>query len=116
MGTVVAVTTDAAATPAGAVPHRPARRRPGPDRLTVALFSLAAFLVLLALLAGRLRAAAVPVRPRPVAVVHRVYRTTVVETVIGASRAPGTPSVTQSVSSTGTPMAVTPAAPVTRTS
>jgi hypothetical protein len=80
-------------------------RRSGPDRLTVAVFTLAAFLGVLALLAWQFRAtAAVP--GRRVVLVRRVYQTRVVETVPGA----GSSSV--SVSSSGS----TGALPSTRTS
>jgi hypothetical protein len=97
-------------------PRRAGRRRgsSGPDRLTVVLFSLAAFLAVLALLAGQLRAASANSGARPVLVLRKVYRTTVVETIAGGSRAGGT-SVTQSVSSSGSG-ATTLAAPTTRTS
>jgi hypothetical protein len=101
---------------ATASPHRAGRRlgSSGPDRLTVALFSLAAFLAVLALLAGQLRAASVNSAARPVLVLRKVYRTTVVETIADGSGAGGT-SVTQSVSSSGSG-ATTLAAPTTRTS
>jgi hypothetical protein len=93
------------ARPAAAGPEarpRPARVRPaaGPDRLSVALFTTAAFLAVLALLAWQLRASPA-VHTRPVSVVRRVYETTVVETVIGPSSKGGGSSVTQSVSSSG---------------
>jgi hypothetical protein len=87
---------------------------PGLDRLTVVLFSLAAFLVVLALLAAQLRGAASHGAPRPVLVVRKIYRTTVVETLTGGSGPAGT-SVSQSVSSSGASNApVTP--PATRSS
>ena len=84
------------------------------DRPTVALFSLAGFLVLLAVLGSQLAAKghAASTRPREV-LVRRVYQTTVVERVPRSATA-GTSTVTQSVSgSTATPAV---AAPVTRTS
>jgi hypothetical protein len=88
------------------------------DRATIALFSLAGFLVVLALLGSRLavggHAAAAP--PREV-LVRRIYQTTVVERVPRSGTAgssTGSSTVTQSVSgSTSIPAA---AAPVTRTS
>lgn len=97
-------------------PHRAGRRRgsSGPDRLTVVLFSLVAFLVVLALLASQLRAASTHSAARPVLVLRKVYRTTVIETVPGGS-GPGATSVTQSVSSSGA-VGAAPAAPTTRTS
>ncbi len=95
------------------------RPRSGPDRVTVALFSLAAFLLVLTLLgaqlgnAGATRSAA---RARAV-LVRRVYRTTVVERILpaGSGGPSGGTSVTQSESGSGGSLAL-PAAPVTRTS
>lgn len=104
-----ATTTDPAA---GA--RRPAARKggAGPDRVAVVLFSLAAFLAVLALLAGQLRASTRPAPRRTQVEIRRIYRTTVIETVPG----PGAgASVSQSVSSSGS--AYAPAqVPVTRTS
>ncbi len=77
------------------------------------LLSVAAFLVVLALLASQFQAAAAAPKPR-VMVMRRVYQTRVIETVVGAARSG--PSVTQSVSSSGAPSASAAAAPVTRTS
>jgi hypothetical protein len=85
------------------------QRRPisaGPDRLTVVLLALAAFLVVLALLAAQLRTAPPAHVPR-IAVLRRIYVTRVVETVVGATRGS---SVTQSTSTTGS---VGPAAAAT---
>jgi len=88
------------------------------DRPTIALFSLAGFLVVLALLASQFAVGgkATSVRPREV-LVRRVYQTTVVERVphsATAGSSAGSPTVTQSVSgSTSIPAA---AAAVTRTS
>ncbi len=72
--------------------------RGGLDRVTVALFSFAAFLAILALLASQL-AVGSP-RPRAVPVLLRkVYRTTVIERVLPAgSGGRGGASVTQSES------------------
>ncbi len=89
-------------------------RRPrggGPDRLSVGLFSLAAFLLVLALLGTQLGGAAVGRPARRAVLVRRIYRTTVVETVPPSARggASGGTSVTQSASSTSEPL---PAAPV----
>jgi len=82
------------------------------DRLTIAMGSLAAFLVVLALLATQL-GHATPTHPSARAVlVRRIYETTVVERVPAASAARSTSSVTQSVSAAGAPIAT----PVTRTS
>jgi hypothetical protein len=95
-----------------AAPGRAGRRRPvpGPDRLTVVLFSVACFLAVLALLSSQLQA---PTRsPRPVVVLRKIYRTTVVTTIAGGTGTTGT-SVSQSVSGSG---AVPVAAPTTRTS
>lgn len=88
------------------------RGRSGADRLTVFLFSLAAFFVVLTLMAGRLpagRAAAT----HQVTVLRKIYRTTVIETIAGGSGPAGT-SVSQSVSSSGSATPVS--APATRTS
>jgi hypothetical protein len=100
-------------TPAAA-PRRPGRRRvgadPRTDRLTVVLFSLACFLALLALLSSQLRAGSTS--PRPVVVLRKIYRTTVITTIAGGTGPNGT-SVSQSVSGSG---ALPVAAPTTRTS
>ena len=104
---------DAGGAEAGAK-RRPARRRAaGADRLTVGLFSLAAFLLVLAFLAGQLHVIASSTPPR-VMVVRKVYVTRVIETVKGGSGRGGT-SVSQSVSSAGSAQAVY-SAPTTRTS
>lgn len=96
-----------------AAPPRRADRRqpvPGPDRLTVVLFSVACFLAVLALLSSQSQA---PTRsPRPVVILRKIYRTTVVTTIDGGTGPTGT-SVSQSVSGSG---AVPFAAPTTRTS
>lgn len=105
---------------------KPARKRGrGPDRVAVALFSLAAFLLILAFLSVQLRAGtqlatATASRPREI-IQRRVYRTTVVERVFpagtGGSASSGSPTVSQSVSGSAAPAAaVLPAAPVTRAS
>lgn len=91
-------------------PRRPPAR--GPDRLSLMLFGLAAFLIVLTLLAIELRDAPVH-HPAPVVLVRRVYRTTVIETRIGPGRVTA-PSVSQSVSSSGAAGAAP--APTTRTS
>lgn len=75
-----------------------ARGTDGPDRLTVALLSLAAFLTVLALLAGQFAAAAAALRPHRVVLVRTIYRTKVIETIAGGS---GGTSVSRSVSTTG---------------
>jgi hypothetical protein len=88
------------------------RVRSGADRLTVMLFSVAAVLAVLAVLAHQLPASSQRVS-RPVRILRKIYRTTVIETVPGAGQASGT-SVSQSVSSSGS--AASAAAPTTRTS
>lgn len=103
MGATVAVTTDARAG------RRPAGWRP--DRVTVSLFSLALFLILLAIMAGQLGLQASSGGAPRAMVVRKLYVTRVVETVIGSTT--GGTSVSQSVSSSGSAM---PAAPTTRTS
>jgi hypothetical protein len=62
--------------------------------VTVALLSLAAFLGLLALLAWQVQPATL-IPARRVALVRRIYQTTVIETVIGTR---GGSTVTQSTS------------------
>jgi len=96
-----------------AVLQRPSRRRTrgGPDRVTVMLATLAAFLLVLAVLASRLRPTAAPAPVRHVLVLRRVYRTTVVDD----ARADGggtSSSVSVSTSGGGAPAP----APTTRTS
>jgi hypothetical protein len=112
MATEVVVTPNPRTTtiPCGTA-RRPAAQ--GPDRVTVVLFSLATFLVVLALLATQL-AGATSHRAAPVLLVRKIYRTTVVETVTGAPGHKGT-SVSQSVSSSGA-SGGTVASPTTRTS
>lgn len=97
-----------------AVTPRASRRRGsgGPDRLTVMLFTLAAFLVVLALLAHQMRVANYG-GSHPVPVLRKIYRTTVIETIVGSSGPSGT-SVSQSVSSSGS--GATAMAPTTHTS
>ena len=104
---------------AAATDTRPARagrstaRRFGPDRLTVALVTVSAFLFLLAVLAARLPAAPAPARHR-IVLIRRIYQTRVVETIQGPGGAGASgSSVTQSVSSSGAPAA---SAPTTRAS
>lgn len=96
---------------AAATTERAGRRPRGIDRVSVMLFSLAAFLAVLAVLVSQLHVQATRPHPRMM-VVRRVYLTTTVETVIGA-RGGGT-SVSQSSSST--PLSGAPAVPTTRTS
>jgi hypothetical protein len=89
-----------------------ARPSAAADRLTVALFSATAFLVVLAVLASQLPAAKYA-GPAPVHVLRKIYRTTVIETIAAGTGPSGT-SVSQSVSSSG---AVNSApAPTTRSS
>lgn len=101
-------------------PRRAARPRGGLDRTTVVLFSLAAFLAVLALLISQL--AARPTAPaRRELIVRREYRTTVIETVLG-STAGGTTvsrSATSSAAAQSAPAAPpspAPPAPTTRVS
>lgn len=86
--------------------------RSGPERFTVMMYAIAAFLAVLALLAWQFRATPT-VHLRRMVVVRRVYETRVVETVMGSSRIGS--SATQSVSSSGS-AAPSPAAPATRSS
>jgi hypothetical protein len=90
------------------------RRTSGPDRLTVWLVAGAAFLAVLALLAGQLRARTSRTAAAPVVVVRRIYETRIVETVPSAGGAAAGTSVSQSVSSSGAPAASAPVS--TRTS
>ena len=94
---------------------RPARRRArrGPDRVTVALLTLAAFLLVLAVLAGRLRAAPAAAPVRHVVVLRRIYRTTIIDDSRSDSAGESSSSVSVSTSGGGS---ATPAAPATRTS
>lgn len=98
-------------------PARGARR--GSDRVTVALFSLAAFLLVLALLGTQLSQASSKTTARRTVLVRRIYKTTVVERVlpagVGGPGGAGGTSVTQSVSGSSTG-SLLGAAPVTRTS
>ena len=97
-------------------PARGARR--GPDRMAVALFSLTAFLLVLALLGTQLSRASSARAPHRVPVVlRRIYETTVVERVLpaGVGRAGGT-SVSQSVSGSSSGSLAPVAASVTRVS
>jgi hypothetical protein len=82
--------------------------------VTVVLFSLATFLVVLALLATQLAGATSYQAAHPVLLVRKIYRTTVIETVTGATGHGGT-SVSQSVSSSGASGAAV-STPTTRTS
>jgi hypothetical protein len=86
----------------------------GPDRLTVLLLTIAAFLAVLALLAGQLRASSAGGPQRPVVVLRKVYETRVVTTVRGPGGGGAGTSVTQSVSSSGS--AAPASAPTTRSS
>jgi len=100
------------------VPAKPARRaKVGSDRVAVALFSLSAFLLVLALLGSQLAPAhSTTSAPSKPVLIRRVYRTTVVERIVPPGSRGGGSSVTQSVSgSSSTPSFTTPA-PVTRSS
>lgn len=76
------------------------------------LFSLAAVLAVLAVLAIQLRGAPSRTQARPVVVLRRLYRTTVIETLPGPGS--GT-SVSQSLSSSGSVQPV-PGGTTTRSS
>jgi hypothetical protein len=82
-------------------PHRgdSGARPSGSDRQAVALFGIAGFLVVLARLARQMPAANYG-GSDPVSVLREIYRTTVVETIIGGS-GPAGASVTRSSSSSG---------------
>ena len=91
--------------------HRTRQARRGADRFSVILFSIAAFLLVLALLAWQLKAPSAHLAARPVVVMKRIYTTTVVTTVPGRGR----DSTSQSVSSSGSSYAAG-SAPTTRSS
>jgi hypothetical protein len=95
-------------------PRPGVRRASGPDRVTLALVTIAAFLLVLALLARELEASESPAARRHVVVLRKVYETRYVEARAAGQGAGGT-SVTQSESSTGSAAPV-PAAPTTRSS
>ena len=80
------------------------------DRLTVVLFTLAGFLAVLAVLAHQLPAFGHS-DSRPSPVVRKIYRTTVIETLVGSA---GPTGVTRSVS--GSSSSATRPAPTTRVS
>ncbi len=93
--------------------RRPSRSR-GVDRWSVVLFSLAAMLAVLALLASHLRSGgAGGANPRHV-LVRQIIRTRVIETIVGDGRS-GT-SVSQSVSAPASGSASYASAPTTRAS
>jgi hypothetical protein len=95
--------------------RRGLRARGGPDRLTVWLGALTAFLLVLALLAHGLRTASAPaLTHHRVVLIRKIYRTTVVTAVVGG-RGGGT-SVTQSSTASGSVPVTGAPAPVTRTS
>jgi hypothetical protein len=111
----MAVSVETEAMEAAATANRPGQSRritSGPDRTSVMLLAIAAFLAVLALLAWQLRSTASKSPQRPAVLLRRIYETTVVETVRGGGS--GT-SVSQSVSSSGS-SSVPVAAPVTRSS
>jgi hypothetical protein len=90
-------------------PHPTRGRAAGPDRLTVLLLTVAAFLLVLALLASQLRPAAAPAQPRPVVVLRKIYETRVVETVPGPGAGGTSITQSQSVSSSGSAAGSAPA-------
>lgn len=87
------------------------------DRVTVAGFSLAAFLLVLALLGMQLgKTTATHPHSRAI-LLRRIYQTTTIERVPAGAGAPsGGSSVTQSVSGSSTAAPSPSPAPVTRTS
>ena len=111
----ITATTTTAVTKPSATGAGARGRAVEPDRLSVLLMAAAGFLLVLALLAGQLRATGATVPLRSVVVLRRVYETRVVESTHGRA-GPGAngASVTQSVSSSGS--AVGPPAPTTRSS
>lgn len=94
------MTIEAVRTPPTAGRSARAASRGGPDRLSIALFSLALLMILIALLAHQFgTGGAAKAAPR-VTLIRKVYRTRVIETII----APGpssAPTVSQSVASSG---------------
>ena len=94
-----------------AVRPRPGGRRKtsGPDRVTVLLLTVAAFLGVLALLARELEASEPAKVAHPVVVIRRVYETRVVTTVRGGSGSGTGTSVSQSSSNSG-PVSAAPVA------
>ena len=88
------------------------RARGGSDRLSVLLFSVAAFLVVFALLVSQLPVAGSAVS-RPVPVLRKIITTRIIETIKGGTGTGGT-SVSQSVSGSASGPSV--AAPTTHTS
>lgn len=84
------------------------RKASGPDRVTVLLLTVAAFLGVLAFLARELEASESAKATRPVVVIRRVYETRVVTTIRGGSNTGTGTSVSQSSSSSG-PVSAAPA-------
>jgi hypothetical protein len=81
------------------------------DRVSVALFSLAAFLLVLALLGSQLDLGSRRTPAHAAVLVRKIYRTTVMERVIGASTKPGS-SQTSVSSSAGPTSGSAEAAPI----
>jgi hypothetical protein len=98
------------ATVATTSPKPPRSATAGPDGITVAFLTLAAFLAVLAVLAWQVRSTPAR-RAHRVVVLRRVYETRVVETVPGR----GTSTVSQSVSSSGAASSLS-STPTTRSS
>jgi hypothetical protein len=84
------------------------RKASGPDRVTVLLLTVAAFLGVLAFLARELEASESAKVARPVVVIRRVYETRVLTTMRGGSSSGTGTSVSQSNSSSA-PMSAAPA-------
>jgi hypothetical protein len=92
------------------------RSHAGPDRVTVVLASVTAFLVVLTVLGTQLSATGSGQEADRPVLFRKIYRTTVVERVLPAGAGGGGgPSVTQSVSGSSAPFTST-TVPVTRTS
>lgn len=89
---------------------RPGHRRAahGPDRITVLLLTVAAFLGVLSLLARELEAKEPKRVVHPIVVIRKVYETRVIETVLGAPASGTGTSVSQSTSNSG-PVSYAPA-------
>ncbi|HLL91400.1 MAG TPA: hypothetical protein VK252_00565 [Solirubrobacteraceae bacterium] len=93
------------------------RTRGGPDRVTVGLFSLAAFLLVLSLLGAQLGHAGSTRARSGALLIRRIYRTSVIERVLPATAGGGSgTSVSQSVSGSSSGALSVAAAPITRTS
>ena len=86
------------------------------DRVSVVLFSLTAFLLVLALLGSQFDQGTRKPPARAAVLVRQIYRTTVMERVVGASARPGSSQTSISSSAGPTTGAVTESPIATRTS